>query len=132
MGRPLTELTDQQIEEVEKLAAVLNQQQLCDYLGIPARTFRAIMARDEEVSAAYKKGCAKAVGTVAQSLLRSATEGNTTAQIFFLKTRGGWKETAPDPVEAPPTRIMLTAKLPDENDDFDDYGDDYDDERSEH
>ena len=113
-GRPRTELTEDQIVEVEKLAAVLNQTQLCDYLGIPTRTFREIMARDEEVSAAYKRGCAKAVGTVAQSLLRSATEGNTTAQIFFLKTRGGWKETAPDPVEAPPTRIELTARqLPD-------------------
>ena len=112
-GRPRTTLTPEQIEEVEKLAAVLNQTQLCDFIGVPARTFREIMARDEEVSAAYKRGCAKAVSSVAQSLLQSARDGNITAQIFYLKTRGGWKETAPDPVEAPPTRIELTAKLPD-------------------
>lgn len=112
-GRPKTELTADQIEQVEKLAAVLNQEQLCDYLEIPSRTFRAIMQRDEAVSAAYKKGSANAIGKVAQSLLKSATEGNITAQIFYLKTRGGWREAQPETQELPPVVIQLS---PDEAD----------------
>lgn len=112
-GRPKTELTAEQIAQVEKLAAVLNQEQLCDYLGIPSRTFRAIMQRDEAVSAAYKKGSANAIGRVAQSLLQSATDGNTTAQIFYLKTRGGWREAQPEAQELPPVVIQLT---PDDTD----------------
>jgi hypothetical protein len=113
MGRPKTELTESQIVEVETLAAVLNQEQLADYFAIPARTFRAILSRDEEVSAAYKKGKARAIGRVAQSLLRSATEGNTTAQIFYLKTQAGWKEAQPEAQELPPVVIQLT---PDDTD----------------
>lgn len=113
MARPKTQLTASQIVEVETLAAVLNQEQLADYLEIPARTFRAILSRDEDVSAAYKKGRARAIGRVAQSLLRSATEGNTTAQIFYLKTQAGWKEAQPQNQEIPPMVIKLT---PDDTD----------------
>ena len=107
-GRPRTELTDAQIAELETLAAVLNQDQIADYMGIPARTLRAIFSRDKLVSAAYKKGRAKAIGRVSQSLLRSATEGNTTAQIFYLKTQAGWKETETEAQDLPPVVIQLT------------------------
>lgn len=107
-GRPKTELDDEQIREIETLAAVLNQDQIADYLAIPARTLRAIISRDENVSAAYKKGRAKAIGRVSQSLLRSATEGNTTAQIFYLKTQAGWKEAETEAQDLPPVVIKLT------------------------
>lgn len=107
-GRPRTELTDAQITELETLAAVLTQDQISDYMGIPARTLRAIMSRDESVSAAYKKGKARAIGRVAQSLLRSASEGNTTAQIFYLKTQAGWKETETEAQDLPPVVIQLS------------------------
>lgn len=107
-GRPRTELTESQVSELETLAAVLNQDQIADYMGIPARTLRAIFARDEFVSAAYKKGRAKAIGRVSQSLLRSATDGNTTAQIFYLKTQAGWKETETEAQDLPPVVIQLT------------------------
>jgi len=93
MGRPRTELTEDQIREVETLSAVLNQKQIADYIGIPHRTFQAILERDEDVSASYKRGRARAIGSVSQSLLKSARDGNITAQIFYLKTQAGWKET---------------------------------------
>lgn len=35
----------------------------------------------------------EAVGAVAAKLFKTAMDGNVTAQIFYLKTRGGWKET---------------------------------------
>lgn len=113
-GRPRTELTDEQVEQIERLAALLNQEQLCDFLGIPSRTFREICKRDERVSAAYKKGAAQAIGTVAQSLIRRATEGNVTAQIFFLKTRAGWREEAPTQDEAQPININLVKPVADD------------------
>jgi hypothetical protein len=113
-GRPKKVLTPEQINEVEKLAAYLNQDQIADYLEIPARTLRAIISRDEAVSAAYKKGRAKAIGNVSQSLLKSAVEGNTTAQIFYLKTQAGWKEAQAEAQDLPPVVIQLTRDDTDE------------------
>jgi hypothetical protein len=34
----------------------------------------------------------EAVGTVAKALYQQCLEGNTTAQIFYLKTRGKWRD----------------------------------------
>ena len=108
MARPRTELTADQIREVETLAAVLNQEQIADYIGVPVRTFRAILQRDDDVSASYKKGKARAIGRVSQSLLKSATEGNITAAIFYLKTQAGWRETQAEPVDLPPVVINMS------------------------
>lgn len=92
-GRPLIVLTDEQRNELETLAAVLNVEQIADYFGISRRVFYDIMERDKEVSAQYKKGKAKAVGFVAQNLIQKARSGDLGAQIFYLKTQAGWKET---------------------------------------
>tara|TARA_R110000744_G_scaffold366697_1_gene475868 strand:- start:602 stop:955 length:354 start_codon:yes stop_codon:yes gene_type:complete len=110
MSRPKTELTPIQIKELETLAAVLNQKHIADYFGIPDRTLRAIMERDGEVSAAYKKGQAKAIISVAGSLLNSAKEGNITAQIFYLKTQAGWKEKESETQEIPAINIVVDGR----------------------
>jgi hypothetical protein len=92
-GRPLIELTKKQKAEVETLAAVLSSEQIADYFGIGRTTWFAILERDPEVSELYKKGRAKAVGFVAQNLIQKARGGDLGAQIFYLKTQAGWKET---------------------------------------
>ena len=92
-GRPRFELTDEQKIQVEKLASVLNTEQLADFLGIGRTTFYNIMERDEEVSERYKRGRAKAVGNIASNLIQQAQQGNTTAAIFYLKTQAGWRES---------------------------------------
>jgi hypothetical protein len=92
-GRPLIELTEEQKAEVETLAAVLSTEQIADYFGIGRTTWFAILDRDPEVSELYKKGKAKAVGFVAQNLIQKARSGDLGAQIFYLKTQAGWKET---------------------------------------
>lgn len=92
MARPRKELTEEQIGQVEKLAAVLNQDQLADFLGMSPRTFRERMTDTPEVSAAYKRGRSHGVASVATGLLKQARDGNTTAAIFYLKTQAGWKE----------------------------------------
>lgn len=93
MGRPIITLDAEQVREVETLAALLNQDQIADYLGIARNTFRAICARDEEVAARYKKGKAKAIAHVANGLLQKARAGDTTCAIFYLKTQAGWVDT---------------------------------------
>jgi len=92
-GRPRIELTKAQKSEIKTLAAVLSTEQIADYFGIGRRTFYDIMERDDEVSAQYKKGKAEAVGFVAQNLIQKARSGDLGAQIFYLKTQAGWKET---------------------------------------
>lgn len=92
-GRPAKVLTDEQVVQVEALAAFLTLEQVADYFGIGRTTFHSIMERQPEVSERYKKGRMKAVVSVGKSLIDQAREGNTTAIIFYLKTQGGWKET---------------------------------------
>ena len=91
-GRPATVLNDDQLAQVETLASFLTLDQIADYFCIGRTTFHRIMERQEEVSVRYKKGRTNAIGTVAKSLIQQAREGNITAQIFYLKTQGGWKE----------------------------------------
>ena len=92
-GRPMIKFSEEQKKEVETLAAVLSTEQIADYFGISRRVFFDILDRDEEVSALYKKGKARAVGFVAQNLIQKARTGDLGAQIFYLKTQAGWKET---------------------------------------
>ena len=94
MGRKPKELTEEQTVQVEALAAYLTQDQIADYFGISGRTFREMMGRDPSISSAYKRGKAKAIGSVAQGLLQKARAGDTASAIFYLKTQAGWRETS--------------------------------------
>ena len=87
------ELTDTQRGEIETLAALLNQEQIADYLGIGRTTFHRLMQRDPDIEARYKRGKAKAIAHVAKGLLQKARSGDTTSSIFYLKTQAGWRET---------------------------------------
>jgi hypothetical protein len=93
MGRKSIELTKKQLTELEALSTYLSLEQTADYLGICRKTLLRIRQENPKIDALYKKGRAKGIGTVAQSLIKKAMEGNVTAQIFFLKTQAGWHET---------------------------------------
>lgn len=86
-------LTEEEMIQVEALAAVLTTEQLADYLGIARRTFYDILERQPDVSAHYKRGKAKAVGNIAKNLVQKAQNGDTASMIFYLKTQAGWRET---------------------------------------
>ena len=94
MARAPMQLTDAQKAEVETLAAVLTTEQIADFFGVGRRTFYSLMERDEEIAARYKKGKARAIGAIAQTLISKARAGDTTSMIFYLKTQAGWRETA--------------------------------------
>ncbi len=83
----------EQIEQVRKLAALLNQTQLADFFGMSQDTFRRYALDDERVMRAYKKGRAEAVRAVATSLLKAARGGDRILQMFYLKCQAGWRET---------------------------------------
>lgn len=71
----------------------MSQEQMADYFGMGKTTWYSLLERDPEVSERYKRGKAKAIGTVAQGLLQKARDGDTTSAIFYLKTQAGWRET---------------------------------------
>lgn len=116
-GRKPKTLTAEQMSQVEALAAYLTQEQIADYFGIGKTTWFAMMERDTSIAERYKRGKAKAVGSIAQSLLTKARNGDTTSQIFYLKTQAGWRETtnlnhsSEDRSMTPaPTTIQIVAK----------------------
>ena len=111
-GRPIIELTDEQVVQVKALAQYLSKEQIADYLGVARSTFDAILERDEQVFIHYKKGKATAIANVAKGLVQQAIEGNMTAAIFYLKTQAGWRETdvVDDASNATPVTVNIEVK----------------------
>ena len=101
MGRPFKTLGPAQMAEVETLAAVLSAEQMADYFGIGRTTFFALMGREPEIAERCKRGKARAIGTIAQTLISKARAGDTASMIFYLKTQGGWRETQAVEVSGP-------------------------------
>lgn len=101
-GRPPIVLDEEQVAQVEALGAVLSLEQIADYFGIGRNTFTDIMKRQPEVAERYKRGKARAIGSVANGLLQRAQAGDTASAIFYLKTQARWTErqevahTSPD------------------------------------
>jgi hypothetical protein len=105
-GRPPVVFSQEQVAQVEALAAVLSKGQMADYFGLSETTLRAIEDRQPEVSDAYKRGKSKAIAGVAGNLLSQARNGNTSAAMFYLKTQAGWRET-----EAPQHQQPVTLSI---------------------
>jgi len=112
-GRPPVELTPEQIIELQALSAVLTKAQVADYFGICENTLREIEKRQPEVSEAYKKGRVKQVASMGSNLIQMAKGGNVTANIFYLKTQGGWRETEAEAQEIPPINIVVDHRATD-------------------
>ena len=81
------------LEKVEQLASRgLTKAQVASAVGISESQWYARESQEPDISEAYKRGKTKGVGTIANSLFEAARSGNITAQIFFLKCQGGWRE----------------------------------------
>lgn len=68
-------------------------------LGLPQEQIAALLSIDPKtLREHYRKeldqGIARANGQVVKSLYASATAGDTTAAIWWTKTRLGWKDTS--------------------------------------
>lgn len=115
-------LDNEEMAQVEAMASVLTSEQIADYLGISRATFYEIMERQPDVAGRYKKGKARAIGSVAKSLYKKAIDGDTASMIFFLKTQAGWREvnrvdmTSSDgSMASKPDRIVITGVEPGDN-----------------
>lgn len=120
-GRPPVVLNDEQIAEVEELAAYLTTEQIADYFDINRDTFQEIRKRQDEVSRHYKKGRARKIYRYAKILENKAfgmheneaLKYDTASIIFFLKTQAGWSEkqhfdvTTKDVAPKQPPSIIL-------------------------
>ena len=94
MGRPSHKPDASSRRQVEAMAAYgVPEQNIAKVIGVDPKTLRKHY-RDE-----LDTGQIKATAKVAESLFRKATSDgpqSVTAAIFWLKTRGGWRETPQD------------------------------------
>jgi hypothetical protein len=100
-------------EKVRHLAGLgVPQDDIATIVRCAAKTLRKRF-RDE-----LDRGAAEANAMISGYLFAAAKAGNTTAQIFWLKTRAGWKEagsadsTVQDTGEPHPQAVLV---LPDNN-----------------
>lgn len=76
----------------------LTDEQLAEKIGIGVRTLYDWKGRYPQISQALKKGKEIVDFEVENALLKSAIDGNTTAQIFWLKNRrpDRWRDKPPE------------------------------------
>ncbi len=106
MGRKAHKPDAFHLRQVEAMAAYgVPEDGIARVVGIDPKTLRKHY-RDE-----LDTGQIKATAKVAESLFRKATSDgaqSVTAAIFWLKTRGGWKETSLHEVKGPPPVLNIT------------------------
>jgi transposase len=100
MGRKPIEID---LARVEQLAAEgLSEEQIALSLGISQDTITRRKQNSAAFAEALKRGKARGIKTVANTLFRAATDPekpNMAAAIFYLKARGQWREKADVSVE---------------------------------
>jgi hypothetical protein len=89
MARPTFQPTDEQRRIVKSLAAFgIKQDDIAKELDLSSRTLR------KHFRIELDRGGVEANSQVAQALFKKALAGDTTAAIFWLKCRAGWRERA--------------------------------------
>jgi hypothetical protein len=94
-GRPKFEITQEIIEQVEKLAAQgLSQEQIGSVIGCSPDTICRKKKENKNFAAAIKRGQHKGVANVTNALYEKAIKGDNIAMIFYLKNRDreNWKD----------------------------------------
>lgn len=85
-------------EKLYNLARMgLSEEQIATSLGISASTITRRKRDDEQFDRALKAGRQEGITAVTNQLFTSATDPdkpNTSAAIFFLKNRAGWRDKA--------------------------------------
>ena len=99
MTLPAFKFSDEDIKELGKIAAYLTSDQIAEYYCIARSTLYLALERQPEAKRAISRGKIKTGVQVAKNLLQQSNEGNTTATIFYLRTRCKWKEPKQDVAE---------------------------------
>ena len=91
MARPAFVVTEVLREKVWHLAGLgVPQDDTAKIVGCAPKTLRKCFREELD------RGVAEANAIISGCLFAAAKGGNTTAQIFWMKTRGGWRERQPD------------------------------------
>ena len=85
-------LTDDELDQLRRLAGLLNLDQVADYFAISRDNFSLMRKEDPEILEIYNSGRSTTIGKVAQTLVQKALEGDTQSLMFYLKTQGRWTE----------------------------------------
>jgi hypothetical protein len=105
-GRPPFEPDNEQRLAVTTLAACGTRFALiARHIGVDAKTLRRHFRKE------LNEGRQDANALIARSLFAQAIAGNTTAQIFWLKTRAGWRETSTFEMTGPNGRPLIPSPL---------------------
>ena len=87
-GRPQYIKKDNDVKTVEALSvAGVTQKLIAQILKISEPTLRKHFREELDTSKA------RANAVISQALFKNAKDGNVAAQIFWLKTQAGWRET---------------------------------------
>ena len=90
MARRLFVVNEALREKVSHLAGLgVPQDDIASIIGCAPKTLR------KHFRAELDRGAAEANAIISGCLFAAAKGGNTTAQIFWMKTRGGWRERQP-------------------------------------
>lgn len=99
------------LEKIESYAALgLTREQVAHNLGFTSRTWQNYN-KDGSLEEAYQKGKSKGISVIANALYKKAREGNTTAQIFFLKCNGWKEESAVEVKNTAPVQLIIKNDL---------------------
>ena len=85
-------LTDDELDQLRRLAGLLNISQVAAYFRISQSNFDVMCREDPEIMEIYQEGRSQTIGRVAQTLVQKALEGDTQSLMFYLKTQGRWTE----------------------------------------
>jgi hypothetical protein len=93
-ARPGPKVKAVDLRKVERCAKKgYTKEQIATACGMAPSTFFVKMAEQPEISEAIDRGRDKGVAFAADKLWKAIENGNTAAVFFFLKAKGGWKET---------------------------------------
>lgn len=93
MANKKIDITDEMIKRAEEAASKgLNKEQVAYRIGIGKTKLYEEIKDNTELADAIKRGNMKAIEDVTNALYETAMSGNTTAQIFFLKNKAGWRD----------------------------------------
>jgi len=101
------------LEKIESYAALgLTREQVAHNLGFSFKTWTRYN-KNGSLEDAYTRGKSKGISVIANALYKKAREGNTTAQIFFLKCNGWKEESAVEVKNTSPVQLIIKNDLKD-------------------
>jgi hypothetical protein len=93
-GRPKWVPQPEDLDTIQQLASKgITEEQIAHALGVSPDTLQRNKRTYAVIAARIKKGKAAGVGDIANRLYQAAQRGNIVAMIFYLKCKGGWRDT---------------------------------------